>query len=143
LPSWWEDGFLIEESRPGIAPAVERSIEPLQGGVEFAASHRLDGVLMMTGGPVTPGAFVPGARIIDVAPTVLYLLGEEIPDDMDGHVLVEALDPDFVADHPIEFDFVESRGVGIEAGSEAAQAEFTDDESEMISRRLQALGYIK
>jgi predicted AlkP superfamily phosphohydrolase/phosphomutase len=142
LPSWWEDGFLLEQSSPGknAPPAVERSTAPLQGGVEFAASHRLDGVLMMSGGPIQKSFEFEGARIIDVAPTVLYLMGIPVPDDMDGRVLVEALDEQFLEANPIEFEAVDP---DVEADAAETQRGFTQDESELIAKRLQALGYIK
>src|SRR5207248_832524 len=77
IPSWWDDGFLLEQSTPGggLAGAVERSTSPVTGGVEFAGSHRLEGVFMIAGGPARHGHAFTGARIIDVAPTVLYLMG--------------------------------------------------------------------
>ena len=142
LPSWWEDGFLLDQSsaaRPG-PPSVERSTKPLEGGVEFAASHRLDGVLMMSGGPIRKELTFEGARIIDVAPTVLYLMGAPIPEDMDGRVLIEALDEEFVEANPVQYEAVDDGG---EEDADAARTSFTPDESELIAKRLQALGYIK
>jgi predicted AlkP superfamily phosphohydrolase/phosphomutase len=142
LPSWWEDGFLLEQSAAGAdgPPSIERSMAPLEGGVEFAASHRLDGVLMISGGPVQKELAFEGARIIDVAPTVLYLMGEAVPNDMDGRVLVEALDEDFVAANPIEFETVDDDLVD---STDGPRVSFTQDESDLIAKRLQALGYIK
>jgi len=143
LPSWWEDGFLLEQSstaQPG-PPSVQRSKSPLEGGVEFSASHRLDGVLMMSGGPVQKELAFEGARIIDVAPTILYLMGEPIPEDMDGRVLIEALDEEFVEANPVQFEAVDDGGDVEDA--DAGRTSFTRDESELIAKRLQALGYIK
>jgi len=142
LPSWWEDGFLLDQSIPNGPREllVERSETPIQGGVEFAGSHRLDGVFMIAGGPVRPGLEFQGAEIIDVAPTVLYLMGQPVPADMDGRVLTECLDPQFVADHPIRFQ--DEMGE-VPDDQEPAHRAFSEDESAMIARRLQALGYIK
>ncbi len=139
LPSWWEDGFLLEQSAPERnREVIERSTAPIRGGVEFAASHRLDGVFIASGGPVRSGAAFEHARIIDVAPTVLYLMGLPIPDDMDGRVLTDALDDEFVAANPPQWESIASE----RDGSHGNQQAFTDDESELIARRLQALGYI-
>jgi predicted AlkP superfamily phosphohydrolase/phosphomutase len=141
LPSWWEDGFLLEQSDPGRSahPNVERCRAPLQGGVEFAGSHRLDGVLIASGGPIRQGAAPVNARIIDIAPTVLHLMGVPIPSDMDGRVLSEVLDEDFVESNPIEWEKTET-----DSESEVPEDlhAFTEQESELIARRLQALGYI-
>ena len=142
LPSWWLDGFLLDQSSPSAtgAAGVERSTSPLQGGVEFAASHRLDGVLMISGGPVHADFPFDAAKIIDVAPTILYLMGLPIPDDMDGRVLTEALDPEYLLANPIQYEATDD---GSEGGVVEAPVGFTEDESELIARRLQALGYIK
>ena len=141
LPSWWEDGFLLEQSDPqqNLRPNVERWTAPLQGGVEFAGSHRLDGVLIASGGPIRDGAAPVNARIIDIAPTVLHLMGVPIPSDMDGRVLSEMLDEDFMEANPIEWEKTET-----EAQTEVPDDlhAFTEQESELIARRLQALGYI-
>jgi predicted AlkP superfamily phosphohydrolase/phosphomutase len=141
LPSWWEDGFLLEQSIPGPnAPSsIERSTTPIQGGVEFAASHRLDGVFIASGGPVRAGAVLKSPRIIDVAPTVLYLMGVPVPADMDGRVLTEALDPEFVARNPIDWEDAQTDGEDEATGDLQA---FSEQESELIAKRLQALGYI-
>jgi predicted AlkP superfamily phosphohydrolase/phosphomutase len=143
LPSWWEDGFLLEQSAPGKSapPNVERSTAPIQGGVEFAASHRLDGVLMLSGGPLRRDFAFTGAKIVDVAPTVLYLMGLPVPEDMDGRVLTEAIDEDFVAGHPIRSESLDDEIN--DDGPDDSRHGFTEDESEMIARRLQALGYIQ
>jgi predicted AlkP superfamily phosphohydrolase/phosphomutase len=143
IPSWWEDGFLLEQSVPGgpKEKVVERSRAPIQGGVEFSGSHRLDGVFAVAGGPARRGLEFSGARIIDVAPTVLYLMGLPIPGDMDGRPLLEALDPAFVAAHPPQH---ESNGHAPPGpGPQAAAHTFSAEEEELIARRLQAMGYIE
>ena len=80
------------------------------------------------------------AKIIDVTPTVLYLMGLPIPDDMDGKVLVEAIDPEFLVANPIRYESTEDGAV---SEVDNAPHGFSKDESEMIARRLQALGYIQ
>ncbi len=142
LPSWWEDGFLLEQSHPGGARElqVERSETPIQGGVEFAGSHRLDGVFIMAGGPTRSNPDISDADIMDVAPTVLHLMGQPVPDDMDGRVLEECLCPEYMADNPIRFS--DTTGQPEDEGDDTRQ-EFTEDESAMIAERLRALGYIK
>jgi predicted AlkP superfamily phosphohydrolase/phosphomutase len=145
LPSWWEDGFLLEQSVTGKdAPAnVERSTAPIQGGVEFAASHRLDGVLMMSGGPVLKDYAFEGARIIDVAPTVLYLMGLPIPSDMDGQVLSDAISDDFLAANPAKTEDVDGSDADDSTEYTDSRHAFSEEESDLIAKRLQALGYIK
>lgn len=141
LPSWWEDGFLLEQSQPEAAPKtdVEHSETPVRGGVEFAGSHRLDGVLILQGGPTRQGHKFADAQIIDIAPTVLYLMGLPIPSDMDGCVLTEAIDPQYLADHPIDRQEV----LADVAGNNGQDNSMSKEEEQLLARRLRALGYIE
>jgi predicted AlkP superfamily phosphohydrolase/phosphomutase len=54
-----------------------------------SGTHRDDGIFLAQGPAVREGATVDGARIIDLAPTILALLDVPVPDDMDGRVLTE------------------------------------------------------
>jgi predicted AlkP superfamily phosphohydrolase/phosphomutase len=140
IPSWWEDRFLLEQSVPGGPPEmiVERSMTPVQGGVEFSGSHRMDGIFVMAGGPTLRGHDFSGANIIDVAPTILYLMGVPVPSDMDGRPLLEALDPDYVTRNPIRSD-----GEPVRRGRiPADETGYSEAESEMVKTRLQSMGYI-
>jgi hypothetical protein len=44
-----------------------------------------------------------GASILDVAPTLLYLLGLPVARDMQGRVLTEMLEPGYAREHPLTF----------------------------------------
>jgi arylsulfatase A-like enzyme len=56
-------------------------------------SHRPEGVLIVAGPGTQRGVRLEQAHIVDVAPTLLHLLGAELPGHMDGRVLNEALYP--------------------------------------------------
>ena len=60
-----------------------------------------DGVLLMTGRNVRPGHRFPYASITDVVPTVCYLLGLPIVQSMEGRVILDAVQPLWVEDHPL------------------------------------------
>ncbi len=79
---------------------------------------------------------VEGARIIDVAPTVLYSLGLPIPEDMDGRPLLEIFDPGFVAKHPVRFAAPEA------VGAIESEPEYDQEDASEMERRLRGLGYI-
>lgn len=88
------DGY--ESVRHGIVgpPMSLNSERPAHTG-----NHRLDGIFMIAGPGVRPGAEVGQATLLDVAPTVLYALGMPAP-GMDGHVLRQAFADDYLAAHP-------------------------------------------
>ena len=73
---------------------------------------------------------------MDIAPTLLHLLGIPVPDDMDGHVLTDALEQDWLAQHPIIYQ-------AVEPDTDASQALCYDENEEaQIKERLRALGYL-
>ena len=75
----------------------------------------------------------PGARVLDIAPTVLHLLGESVPETMEGRVLEDLLDSAFLESHPV------TRG-GRQGEAELALDDERDDDE--IRRRLEDLGYM-
>jgi hypothetical protein len=74
-----------------------------QVALEGFFSHAPDGVLLLQGEGIQPGALLTGARLIDVVPTLMYALGLPVARDLDGHVLTNAFDKRFLARHPLEF----------------------------------------
>jgi hypothetical protein len=60
-------------------------------------------VLLALGDGVRPGAVVMGASVLDVTPTILYLMGLPVARDMEGRVLTEILDEEFTRTHPITY----------------------------------------
>ena len=50
-------------------------------------SHGLEGVVMGTGPNIRRGEF--DMRLTDIAPTILHMIGEKVPEDMDGEVRKE------------------------------------------------------
>jgi hypothetical protein len=60
-----------------------------------------DGMLLLYGEGIQPGALLTGARLVDVAPTLLYALGFPVAQDLDGQVLRAAFDKRFLARHPL------------------------------------------
>lgn len=62
-----------------------------------------DGALLLYGEGIRPGALLTGARLVDLAPTLLYGLGFPVARDLDGHILTTAFDKDFLARNPVTF----------------------------------------
>ena len=100
-----------------------------------SGDHRMDGFLLAAGPPFRHGE-IRGARAVDLAPTLACLLGVPAAKDQEGVVLVDLLDPAWLAAHPVRY--VSSWGTREEtAGAIATEAD------ERIREELRALGYIK
>jgi hypothetical protein len=63
--------------------------------------YQAPGIIILNGRPFRQGASISGASIYDIAPTVLYLLGLAVPEDMEGEVLVDAFDPAWLEANPV------------------------------------------
>jgi predicted AlkP superfamily phosphohydrolase/phosphomutase len=93
--------------------------------------HRLHGVLIAQGPEIHRGKKLEDAHIIDLAPTILHLMGLPVLKDMDGRVLTEAL----TSSRPVERR--DSVASGRRAHGELSQEEVTE-----VEDRLRALGYL-
>ena len=51
--------------------------------------HKKDGIFICYGPEVNQGLELPNLSICDVAPTILHMLGQAVPEDMDGRVIKE------------------------------------------------------
>lgn len=113
-----------------------RIIEPMRRGI--SGTHRLNGIFLAYGAAVRPGVTVEGAHLVDLAPTILHLMGEPIPDHMDGRVLAEALqDPAQArtdAPRPQQPHWQPTDG-GEGDG-------LSDEDRQILAERLRSLGYV-
>jgi predicted AlkP superfamily phosphohydrolase/phosphomutase len=97
--------------------------------------HRTTGVLIAHGSAFRSGSSPDGASLLDIAPTVLHLLGVPVPDDMDGRVLTEILDPSVVA------TVVEREAAG-PGGGEPVGVGYSGEDEAAVQKRLADLGYL-
>jgi predicted AlkP superfamily phosphohydrolase/phosphomutase len=74
--------------------------EPAMSGTHANAP---DGFLMAVGDGIRPGASLQNASVLDVAPTILYLMGLPVARDMEGRVATEILEDGFARSHPVTF----------------------------------------
>jgi len=101
--------------------------------------HRSHGVLAAYGGPVRKGVRIADARLLDLAPTILALLGLPVPSEMDGRVLTELFAEGSVASASY------SAGGSEEQGPTTATTEsgYSAEEVAWVEQRLRSLGYLE
>jgi predicted AlkP superfamily phosphohydrolase/phosphomutase len=101
--------------------------------------HRMEGVLIAAGPAFQTGAAPLGAELLDIAPTVLHLLGVPVPGDMDGRVLTELLEP--ASPLPVRepaLAAVQTNG----SHSGEIDSSYTAEDDDAIRQRLADLGYL-
>lgn len=102
----------------------------------YVGSHRHEGIAVLSGPAVQPGASLH-AELVDLAPTLFYLLGEPVPADLEGRVLVETLRPELLDERPVEYDDAAPPSF------EAERADLDADGAAEVERRLRGLGYLE
>jgi predicted AlkP superfamily phosphohydrolase/phosphomutase len=101
----------------------------------YVGSHRHEGVMALAGPSAVRGGTI-SAGIADVAPTILYLLEQPLPTDLDGRLVTEALDPALLERRPPEYADVE--GVTV-----AATEGYRPEDEHSVEERLRGLGYVE
>jgi predicted AlkP superfamily phosphohydrolase/phosphomutase len=104
------------------------SDQPLSG------SHRPNGMLIAAGPGIQAGGEISGARLVDMAPTIMKLLNVTPPEELDGRSQPQMLDETGV-DEPAAI-------IELAEGPAGATTDYTEAEAEKILEHLRALGYL-
>ena len=125
-----DHGFKSESDRPiDSDPRIDRG--------RAAEWHSPVGVLAIAGPDVRRGADIGAASILDIAPTILALLGLPAARDMDGQPLTEAFTPEFQRAHPVSW--IDTYGGARPEDDESLVASAGDAE---LVEKLRSIGYI-
>jgi len=126
-----DHGYLSDHLRPKETPR-----EPAGP----AAWHRDQGIIAMAGPGIRRGERISGANLLDIAPTVLNLLGLPAAEDMDGKTLTHVIDaPGWSPPQPIP----SWEEVGGEAGMHPKDKQEDPFAAREALRQLVELGYIE
>lgn len=99
----------------------------------WSSDHRPEGILVLAGPRITKNE-VRGARLFDVAPTMLALLEQPIASGSDGRVLTEVIEGSFLQHHPVTERAVAARD---------AQPGYSEKDAAAVAAHLKDLGYIE
>ncbi len=113
--------------------ASHRTLDYSRG---LSSSHRMDGILMVKGAGLKSNSTIINGNIMDIAPTILYLMGLPVDPDMDGMVLKDAIEKEILEQNPIETG-------DLNTCSFATGEVYTKEEEEELKAHLKSLGYFE
>jgi predicted AlkP superfamily phosphohydrolase/phosphomutase len=99
--------------------------------------HKLAGVLIARGRPLNRGQHLEGVRITDVFPSILGLMGLEIPEDVDGRIPDRMFTEAFLRAHPFRWG-----AAGPRTTAQPSDAGGHGEDGEVLER-LRRLGYLE
>jgi predicted AlkP superfamily phosphohydrolase/phosphomutase len=104
-----------------------------------SGDHRDYGIFVALGESIKAPLEWDGAELMDLAPTILHLLGLPVPADMDGRILSEVLKDEYLAAHPVCY----GAGTATKVVTGGAESGYSEEEAEAIKERLRGLGYLE
>ena len=142
----WRRGYIAREE--GKARRRGHSSEDyidgdLRGGdirrmlsVEQSGAHTPEGILIAHGPAFAQPKTLFDANVIDLAPTLLHLMGEPVPSDMSGRVLEGLFTREFLASHPVRY-----REEAVREG--VAPSPYSAEQASIVEQHLRDLGYLE
>jgi len=106
---------------------------------EHSGTHRLNGILLANGpGVIRKGAAIEGATLADIAPTILYAMGLPIPEEMDGNILKEIFEDEFIKKNIPR----KGKNAGPSDSNGEGVSSYSEEDKKQIWEKLKGLGYI-
>jgi predicted AlkP superfamily phosphohydrolase/phosphomutase len=99
----------------------------------MSGTHRTNGIFIINGPNIKSDNRIENAKIYDLYPTILYLFGLAIPNEIDGKVLKDCFTH---YTEPLYLDQDISRQEGL-------TYTYSDKDAELIQERLRDLGYLE
>ncbi|GAB4035386.1 MAG: alkaline phosphatase family protein [Rubrivivax sp.] len=103
----------------------------------IVGTHHPEGVFMAYGPGIEKGKLLGRRHITDVASTLLYSLGLEVPSDFEGVVPPNMFTAEYKAAHPITI------GAATRSSNAGTTEAMDEDEKQQILDQLQMLGYVE
>ena len=107
---------------------------------DISGAHQPEGMFIMAGPHIKQGNKMQEANLVDITPTMLSLLGFPVASDMDGKVLVDAIEESYLKAKPVTY--VDSYEADVDHAAKAEQADLSPEELEIVEERLRSLGYL-
>lgn len=121
-----------------LGSSLEFSDVSAYSSLQKSGTHHIKGILIAKGPEIKNQKSFQGARILDLAPTILYLLGESVPEDMDGGILENIIHDRFLSQNPTRF----GSEYHVEEETTPSGSGYAEREEKYIRDKLRGLGYI-
>lgn len=123
-------GDLAQDKQGDIVSGAIDDSEP-------SGTHRLNGIVVIKGKNIKKGHAISSAHIMDLFPTILYMMGCTIPKYCDGSVLTEIFPEACLKVNPIVYSELDMNRMAPKIDVEI----YSDEENKQIERHLKELGY--
>jgi len=131
LNALWPDGRVSVNGS-------ERPVAELAAPDDFTGKHHPTAIFLAAGGPIRREPARLRLSVLEIAPLLVHLAGEPLPDDLERPLPAALLDPAWLAAHPVRQVPAASLpapprpdGSGADAGDEA------------LRERLRSMGYLE
>jgi tetratricopeptide (TPR) repeat protein len=98
-----DHGFYSDHLRPKVLKHFRDPNKKFGPEMNPVSWHRPHGIFVAAGKSIKHDELIHGSSLLDIAPTVLTLLGQPVPEDMDGRALtqifIEPVEPEHVASY--------------------------------------------
>jgi predicted AlkP superfamily phosphohydrolase/phosphomutase len=130
---WLPDLLLVPQAGFAVVRKI-RGWQPVRwcDANRMEGTHRVEGVLVVHGPHVQEGRTVR-ASIADITPTILASMGLRVPIDMEGKILEDLFD----TPPSIEFEPPQAADQ-----SQLGKEVYTEEDKEVLTKRLSDLGYL-
>ena len=118
----------------------ERPIAEILYAEDFNGDHHPTAVFAVAGGPIAANPTRGSLSVLDLAPLIAYLAEAPIPDDLEGRLPIELIDPEYLAAHPPRYVAAAELPILPPLGADAAAPLAGEEE---LLEQLKAMGYVR
>ena len=134
---WWKEGVVISGLTCKGDDGADITVDEIYETDLRTGNHTPFGIFIAKGKNIKSGLEIKNAEIIDLAPTILHLMGSPIPKDMDGKVLEEIFTDEFLKSNHI--NYMEEK----DDSGESKASNYNESDEKKVEDHLRGLGYLE
>lgn len=103
--------------------------------------HKQEGIFIFSGPNAKHGKLDKNYSIMDIAPTISYLMKIPISNKFDGEIISDAFNPSFLAENPIRYQDI-TKKIKIKERKKA-ETIMSEEDVNSVKKRLKDIGYLE